>query len=183
MAGNNLKIIFGGPVGAGKTTAIHTLSDEPPISTNEAASDMTKKMKKETTVAMDYGTMDLGGGDKLHLYGTPGQERFNFMWDILTGNGLGLILLIDNTRKDPIKDMAFFLNSFKDYIEETVVSIGITRTDEKQFPRISAYQDALKQMAITAPVFQVDAREFSDVSMLVQALLVSIDPGVDRDNG
>ncbi len=44
--------------------------------------DSNKKVK--TTVAMDYGTMTLDAKEKIHLYGTPGQERFNFMWDILT---------------------------------------------------------------------------------------------------
>ncbi|MBV1889010.1 MAG: ATP/GTP-binding protein [Proteobacteria bacterium] len=182
MENNNLKIIFSGPVGAGKTTAIHTLSDVPPVSTNESASDMTKKLKKNTTVAMDYGTMNLDGNAKLHLYGTPGQERFNFMWDILTGSGLGLILLIDNTRKDPIKDLVFFINSFRDYIDETMVCVGITQTDLSTLPRISTYQHALKELNINAPVFQVDAREYKDVSMLVQALLFTVDPGVDRSH-
>ena len=182
MAGNNLKIIFSGPVGAGKTTAIQTLSDTPPISTNESASDMTKKRKRETTVAMDYGTMNLDDNEKIHLYGTPGQERFNFMWDILTSGGLGLIILVDNTRKDPIKDLLFFISSFKDYIDNTALSVGITQTDLRSYPRVSTYHKALKENNINAPIFQVDAREYSDVSMLVQALLFSIDPGVDTAN-
>lgn len=182
MADSNLKIIFSGPVGAGKTTAIHTLSDVPPVSTNESASDMTQKIKKDTTVALDYGTMNLDGDTKLHLYGTPGQERFNFMWDILTGSGLGLILLIDNTRKDPIKDLVFFINSFKDYIDKTVVCVGITRTDLCVLPGVSAYQKALKELNINAPVLQVDARDYKDVSMLLQALLFTIDPGIDRSD-
>jgi len=182
MANNNLKIIFSGPVGAGKTTAIQTLSDTAPISTNESASDMTKKRKQETTVAMDFGIMNLDGNEKIHLYGTPGQERFNFMWDILTSGGLGLIILIDNTRKDPIKDLLFFINNFKDYIDQTALSIGITQTDLCSYPRIENYHDALRESAISVPIFQVDAREYSDVSMLVQALLFSIDPGVDTAN-
>ena len=73
------KIIFTGPVGAGKTTAITSISDVPLIKTDEAASDMTKQRKAETTVAMDYGIMNLKDNEKIHLYGTPGQERFDFM--------------------------------------------------------------------------------------------------------
>ncbi|MBV1928217.1 MAG: GTP-binding protein, partial [Gammaproteobacteria bacterium] len=116
-------------------------------------------------------------------YGTPGQERFNFMWDILTSGGLGLIMLVDNTRKDPIKDLLFFIKNFKTYIDQTALSIGITQTDLSSYPRISNYHTALKEIDINVPVFQVDAREYKDVSMLVQALLFSIDPGVDTDNG
>ncbi len=51
------------------------------------------------------------------------------MWEVLTRNGLGLILLLDNTRKAPLNDKAFFLNAFKDYIADTAVAIGITQTD------------------------------------------------------
>lgn len=176
---NNFKIVFSGPVGAGKTTAIATLSDTPPVSTNESASDMTKKRKSETTVAMDYGTLSLEGKDKIHLYGTPGQERFNFMWDILTTNGLGLVLLLDNTRADPIQDMMFFINTFREYIEKSALAIGITQTDRSALPRLSKYQNKLSEINLKAAVFEVDAREHNDVSMLVQSLLFTIDPGLE----
>jgi len=71
------KIIFTGPVGVGKTTAIAALSDEPPIQTDASASDMTAVRKGYTTVAMDYGLIQLDENTKIHLYGTPGQERFD----------------------------------------------------------------------------------------------------------
>lgn len=179
MSSSNLKIVFTGPVGAGKTTAISTLSDSTIVSTNENASDMTKKRKSETTVAMDYGTMSLDGQDKIHLYGTPGQERFNFMWDILTNNGLGLILLLDNTRSDPMKDMQFFTETFRSYIEKTALAIGVTQMDRSAFPRLDKYQQKLKELKIKGAVFEVDARDYKDVSMLVQSLLFTIDPGLE----
>ncbi len=106
---NQYKIIFIGPVGAGKTTAIGAISDEPPIRTDASASDMTKQRKSSTTVAMDYGVMNLSEGEKIHLYGTPGQERFNFMWDILSVGGIGLVLLLTNTRPILFGIYAFFL--------------------------------------------------------------------------
>ncbi|MDO9238739.1 MAG: ATP/GTP-binding protein, partial [Methylicorpusculum sp.] len=115
---SQFKILFTGPVGAGKTTAINSISDVPPIKTDAAASDMTKARKPSTTVAMDYGLIHLAGGEKIHLYGTPGQERFDFMWDILVTGGIGLILLLDNTRSDPFQDMKFFLDAFGKFIGE-----------------------------------------------------------------
>jgi len=69
------KIIFTGPVGAGKTTAIASISDVEPFSTDKLSTDMTAKRKAKTTVAMDYGYMKLDSGETIHLYGTPGQER------------------------------------------------------------------------------------------------------------
>ena len=87
------KIIFTGPVGVGKTTAIAAISDEPPIQTDARASDMTLARKANTTVAMDYGVIRLDESTKVHLYGTPGQERFDFMWEILSQGSIGLILI------------------------------------------------------------------------------------------
>ncbi len=75
------KIIFAGPVGAGKTQAIRSLSDKEVVTTEELASDDVKMMKKTTTVAMDYGIMKLPTGEQVRLYGTPGQKRFDFMWE------------------------------------------------------------------------------------------------------
>ncbi len=175
---SNHKIIFTGPVGAGKSTAIASISDIPPVSTDEAASDMTKNRKAATTVAMDYGVMNLDGTERIHLYGTPGQERFDFMWDILTEGGIGLVLLVNNSRPDPFQDMHFFLDAFGDFIGQTRVAIGVTRMDESVRPTIADYHLQLQQSGHKIPIFEVDARERRDVSLLVQALLYSLDPGL-----
>lgn len=174
------KIIFTGPVGAGKTTAINSISDIPPIKTDASASDMTKSKKQATTVAMDYGVINLTNGEKIHLYGTPGQERFDFMWDILVNGGIGLILLLDNTRADPFQDLKFFLNSFDKFITESSVAIGVTQMDVSATPSIEDYHVQLKVLGINPPVFAVDARVKDDVSVLLQSLLYSLDPGLEE---
>lgn len=175
------KIIFTGPVGAGKTTAIASISDVPPVGTDAVASDMTKERKSATTVAMDYGIMNLADGEKIHLYGTPGQERFDFMWDILTSGGIGLILLLDNTRADPFQDMKFFLDSFSKFISETNVAIGVTQMDLSNKPTIDDYHLQLQSLGLNPPVFEVDARVRNDISLLVQSLLFSLDPGLAEE--
>lgn len=175
------KIIFTGPVGAGKTTAIHSISDVPPVKTDASASDMTKTRKAATTVAMDYGIMNLAENEKIHLYGTPGQERFDFMWDILTVGGIGLVLLLDNTRADPFQDMKFFLESFSKFISDTTVVIGITQMDLSNKPSIEDYHTHLENLGLKPAIFSVDARVKSDISVLVQALLYSLDPGLEDD--
>ena len=177
---SNYKIIFTGPVGAGKTTAIQSLSDDAPVSTDEAASDMTKSRKKATTVAMDYGLMRLEGGEVIHLYGTPGQERFDFMWDILSTGGIGLVILLDNTRPDPFVDLRFFLDTFSDFIDKTSVVIGVTQMDNSPKPTIGDYHLQLKGAGLNPAIFEVDARESKDVSLLVQGLLYSLDPGLEE---
>jgi signal recognition particle receptor subunit beta len=172
------KIIFTGPSGAGKTTAISALSDIPPVRTDERASEdgVTRYAKNGITVALDYGLIKLHDNDKIHLYGTPGQERFNFMWEILQEGGLGLILLVDNARPEPFRDMEFFLDAFKDFIHKTQLAVGITRMDLNPRPDIPAYRDKLKALGFSPPVFEVDARVKRDVSLLLQALLYSLDP-------
>ncbi len=175
---NNQKIIFTGPVGAGKTTAITSVSDVPPLRTDEVANAIIKNQKSETTVAMDYGILNLGDSERVHFYSTPGQERFNFMWDILAEGGIGLILLVDNTRPAPLRDMRFFLDEFKKFIDRTHVAIGVTRTDQIDQPTIDDYHLHLKDMKKKVPIFQVDARSRQDVSLLVEALLYSLDPGL-----
>jgi hypothetical protein len=176
---SDFKIIFCGPVGAGKTTAIGSISDIPPEITDKMASDMTRAQKPNTTVAMDYGMLKLDEEERIHLYGTPGQERFSFMWDILTNGGIGLILLVNNSRPDPFGDMQFFLNEFKSFIDQTQIVIGVTQMDVTGTPTIDDYHLQLESSGTKMPIFEVDARVKRDVSLLVEALLYTIDPGLD----
>ncbi len=173
------KIIFTGPVGVGKTTAIASISDDPPITTDAQASDMTLVRKGHTTVAMDYGVIRLDDVTKVHLYGTPGQERFDFMWDILSMGGMGLILMLDNQRHAPLQDMDFFLDAFKDLLEVAPVVVGVTKMDMEGGLSLSDYQNHLLKKNMNIPVFEVDARQPADVKNLVMALLFSIDPGLE----
>ena len=99
------KLVFAGPVGAGKTTAIQTLSDIEVVSTDTQATDDVRLLKNTTTVAMDYGLMKLATGDQVRLYGTPGQQRFDFMWEILSENALGLVLMLKASAPDPVADL------------------------------------------------------------------------------
>ncbi len=170
------KIIFTGPIGAGKTTAISVLSDIAMVSTDEVASDMTRNRKVATTVAMDYGVMNLDGQERIHLYGTPGEERFDFMWDILSKGGIGIILLVNNARPDPFQDMHFFLDAFEKYLNLKKVVIGVTKMDEVKQPAISDYHLQMEVSGRKLPIFEVDAREYRDVSLLIEALLYSLDP-------
>lgn len=165
------KIIFTGQVGAGKTTAIGAISDIEVVRTEAVTDDEDARNKETTTVAMDYGILRLNDGEKVHLYGTPGQERFSFMWNILTSGGLGLVVLIDNARENPVDEMQFYLDSFRSFIGKTAVAIGITRMDVSPAPRLSEYHARLQAMGLNPPLFEVDARKSNDVKTLVLSLL------------
>ncbi len=174
----NYKIVFTGPVGAGKTTAIGAISQIEPVRTEAAARDITRFRKPNTTVAMDYGLLQLDEQDRVHLYGTPGQPRFDFMWDILAEGGLGVILLLDNSVATSLRDLEAYVSAFRPFIERSKLVVGVTRMDESRTPGLESYSERLQRLGIRAPVLEVDARRDTDVVQLVEALLYTIDPGV-----
>jgi signal recognition particle receptor subunit beta len=166
-----LKFIFTGTPGAGKTTAITAISDVPPVSTDMETTDELHAIKEKTTVAMDFGQLTLADGERVFLYGTPGQERFRYMWEILVRGGLGLVLPIDNSRPDPIEDMTMYLGNFRDFIERTGAVIAVTRSDVKPEPRIEEFQDALTELGMVLPIMHADPRSRDDVLMLLDMLI------------
>ena len=114
------------------------------------------------------------------LYGTPGQERFSFMWDILSEGGIGLVLLINNANTDPLSDLKGYLGAFKDFIAGTAVTVGVTHMDRAEMPGLDAYRATLAELGHqpVPAVFRVDARSRDDVAMLVKALLYTLNPGL-----
>ena len=98
------------------------------------------------------------------------------MWDILTKGGIGLVLLLDNTRPTPFEDMKFYIGAFREFIESTRLVVGVTQMDSRPSPTIDDYVRQMKELDIAAPVFEIDARRRDDVSTLIEALLLSIDP-------
>ena len=95
----SLKIVVTGPFNAGKTRFIKTISEIDVVSTERRISHREKGMKAQTTVAMDYGRVTLDES-VLHLYGTPGQIRFEFMWEILMREMSGYVMLVDAADAD-----------------------------------------------------------------------------------
>jgi len=176
------KIIFTGPVGAGKTTAIGTVSDIPVVGTEAAATDSVRNLKAKTTVAMDYGILNIGEGRKVHLYGTPGQERFSFMWDILAEGAMGLVLLANNAASNPLAELDFYVNSFKRFLARSgnALVVGVSRLESAPEPRLDAYRVRLRAMNLNVPVLEVDPRRREDVKQLLLALLALLDPTVRR---
>ena len=170
-------ILFAGPTGAGKTTAIRSLSEIEVVSTEAVNTDRTVADKDTTTVGFDYGEILLEPDDKVRLYGIPGQERFDFMWEILTEGGIALLLLIDNSRGEPLKQLRFYLGAFSGFIRKTAVAVGVTHMDVPGGPRLADYQAELDRAGQPGvPVFEVDARNRRDVCLLIEAVLSVIDP-------
>ncbi len=123
--GRIYKVVVTGPVGAGKTSFIRNISEIPAVDTDVRST--IDIGKATTTVAMDYGLIHLGD-DEIHLFGTPGQDRFSFMWDILSEGAIGFILLVDSTNPSTFplarKILDYVLSRFP-----IPYMVGITKND------------------------------------------------------
>lgn len=172
-------ILFAGPMGAGKTTAIRALSEIEVISTEAGNSDRVQSNKATTTVALDYGEIVLGDDAKVRLYGMPGQRRFNFMWDVLRKRAMGLILLVNADAPDPMDDLSQFLSEFADLHERGGIVVCVTRSDEAgdDAPSLSDYAAVINARLPGAivPVFTVDARESDHLRTALLALVINIE--------
>ncbi len=129
MTQKPLKLVIAGPVGAGKTTFIQALSETEVVDTDEFASEDIGKAR--TTVALDFGTLELDGVP-IHLFGTPGQDRFDFMWEILCEGALGLILLVAGDRPTDFPHARRILEFITTRINVPFM-VGVTRQD---LPRV-----------------------------------------------
>lgn len=171
------KILFTGSMGAGKTTSIAALSEIPPVVTEASNSDRALFDKDTTTVAMDYGEFTLDDGGKIQLVGTPGQMRFDFMWEVLSRGALGVILLIDNSRPDPTADLRTYISHFRSFAESGRMAIGVGRSDVCPMPDVDSYASVLMQDGLILPVLTADVRNPDDVLMLLNALLSQLEVG------
>jgi signal recognition particle receptor subunit beta len=103
-----VKIIIAGGFGVGKTTMVASVSEIPPLTTEEILTEASDgiddldgvERKTTTTVALDFGRITISPKHVLYLFGTPGQERFWFMWDELARGAIGTVVLVDTRRLD-----------------------------------------------------------------------------------
>ena len=112
----SFKVVVTGPFNSGKTEFIKTISDIPVVSTEKKITTEDSGIKSETTVAMDYGRVLLNG-DTIYLYGTPGQTRFDFMWEILSDEMDGFIVLADSTDPPSFPDVAELIDLFAGFVD------------------------------------------------------------------
>ena len=170
-------ILFAGPMGAGKTTAISTLSEIAVVSTEAANTERDVVDKATTTVALDYGEISLSDDEKVRLYGVPGQRRFDIMWSILKERARGLVLLVNNDAPDSVALAVEYLGSFEQLIHAGGVIVGVTRVDTAPEPGLGAYRDALSAAWPTAmmPVLSIDPRDAGQMQTALLMLVAIVD--------
>lgn len=160
-----VKIVIAGGFGVGKTTAVSAISEIPLLTTEAAMTEVAAEIdrtghtpaKTTTTVALDFGCITIDEEIKLYLFGTPGQDRFGFMWRDLTTGALGALVIVDTRRLDDCYGAV-------DYFEHNDIPfvVAVNRFDGKLDHELTDVRWALA-ISDQTPLISFDARERSSV--------------------
>lgn len=167
----NFKLVVTGPFAAGKTTFIQAVSEIPVVSTETGTTDGSD-VKDHTTVTMDFGKISVADEDllmELYLFGTPGQSRFDFMWDILSRGMLGYVLLVDTTRPETWNDAADIKRKF-DELGTVPMVVAANRASEGD----ASLLRAALEVGPSVPIIPCEATDKESVKQVLLTLLIGV---------
>jgi small GTP-binding protein len=138
-----VKMVVTGPFNAGKTAFIQSVSEIDVVSTERKISTEAERVKETTTVAMDFGRITVDDDLVLYLFGTPGQKRFDFMWEILSEGMLGFIVMVDSSRPETFREAKGILQTFRAYAPTPYV-VAANKQDKEDAWAVEDLRIALK---------------------------------------
>ncbi|MGR8933886.1 MAG: GTP-binding protein [Gammaproteobacteria bacterium] len=176
MINKELKIVVVGSVGSGKSTSIRAISQVPVIGTEAAASERAALHRKQTTtVAMEYGIVHLDD-HKVHLYGSPGQRRFDFMAALLCKGAAGMIIMIDNGNDNPMYELDYYLKFHGRFLIHNAAVICVTHYDDTRTRTgLIDYHNYCISQKFNLPILRLDARNKEHVEKALKRLLLEIE--------
>jgi small GTP-binding protein len=174
-----VKMVITGPFSAGKTEFIRTVSEIDVVSTERRISSEAERVKEATTVAMDFGRITVDKDLVLYLFGTPGQRRFDFMWEILSEGMLGFIVLIDSVRSETFREAKHILEMFRTYAPTPYV-VAANKQDLSDAWTPEDLRIALK-IDPNIKVLPCVATDKEQVKNVLLELLYSILEGIEED--
>ena len=174
-----VKMVVTGPFNAGKTEFIQSVSEIEVVSTERRITDETSRVKAETTVAMDFGRITISKDIVLYLFGTPGQERFDFMWQILSEGMLGYILMLDASRPDTFSEGRRILEFFATLSDAPYV-VGATRIPDNDTSEV--IEGIREELNVDGDIqiIPCNALEKEDVKKVLLGLLYDILKTLDK---
>jgi uncharacterized protein len=139
-----VKMVVTGPFSAGKTQFIQSVSEIDVVATERKVTNRSENaIKDTTTVAMDFGRITVDEDLVLYLFGTPGQKRFDFMWEILSEGMLGFIVMVDSTRPETFREARSILETFRAYAPTPYV-VAANKQDVKDAWELDDMRHALR---------------------------------------
>jgi small GTP-binding protein len=178
MQTQTVKIVITGPFNSGKTELIRSVSEIDVVSTEKKVSSDGEAVKENTTVAMDFGRITVDDDLVLFLFGTPGQKRFDFMWEILSEGMLGFIVMIDSTRPETFKEARSILETFRAYAP-TPYLVAANKQDLPDAWEMEDIRLALR-LDPAIKILPCVAKKKSSVKTVLLELLYSILEEMDR---
>jgi small GTP-binding protein len=168
-----VKMVVTGPFSAGKTEFIRSVSEIDVVSTERKISQSQEKTVKEaTTVAMDFGRITVDDDLVLYLFGTPGQRRFDFMWEILSEGMLGFVVMVDSTRPETFREARSILETFRAYAPTPYV-VAANKQDMKDAWEVEDMRHALR-LDSKVKLVPCTATDRDSVKAILLELLYSI---------